>query len=140
MIEKIIGGKAYKILPERGVVKCMANKKTVTSELDNLPGALKGIIHYADCYAGNGCEAYWENMYTTYAKCDKRDEFDMNKGIDLAGEKMDRKNHDFLARRYRRLKNIFVKCALFCSRRASYHEEKVDTIDADIEATFFKEG
>lgn len=140
MIEKVIGGKAYKILPECGIVKCMADKKMVKSELNNLPSVLKEVIHYADYYASNGYEAYQEDMYTTSAKCDKRDEFDMNKGIDLAGEKMDRKNHAFLARRYRRLKNIFVKCALFCSRRASYHEEKVDTIDADIEATFFKEG
>lgn len=137
MKEKVIGNKYFMVFPDNGIVKGRVFKKPIGLDLDGCRKDAKNMIYHA-IYSLKMDET--PEYYKSIAKCDERDEFDEKKGIDLVGEKLDRKQHHKLAIKFRRLYLLFLECAAFCMARYEFHNEKVKKIDEDILKTYGTEG
>lgn len=136
--EKYVGDKSFKVFPDKGVVRGRVFCQSISSEINGCSKDIEKIILHTIYLLG--IDDDYPKYISCFSKCDDRDEFDEKKGIDLVGEKLDRKKHHKAANRFRRLYLLFLECAAFCMAKYEFHDKKIKRINEDIVRTYGTEG
>ena len=86
-------------------------------------------------------ELFCQEFDPLYGKAtvDEYDEFDINKGKQLAGLKLDRKWHDRMGRDYWKLAKVCHRLTKEFISLTRDHEKKVSNIDKDLERIYLQE-
>ena len=103
------GDKFYTIFEQEGIVSANTTKR----KIDNFPN-VDSRHDYVLWMAADQCDAQEDDWYWAVAKCDERDEWDEKVGVDIAGEKLDLKNHTRLAKKYDQMHRLLLECANYC--------------------------
>ena len=121
------GDKFYTIFERDGIVSANTTKKKV----EDFPN-VDQRHNYVLWMAADQCAAQEDDWYWAVAKCDDRDEWDEKVGIDIAGEKLDLKNHTRLAKKYDQMHRLLMECATYCYAHCMHHYEKANKIEDDL--------
>lgn len=115
------------VFPEINLISGNTKREIIRSfpEMPNKKAIILGV-------AANICGANEEGWYTANARCDDRDEFSEKVGADIVREKLDRKNHLWLARKFDQMHRLLLECANYCYGRCMFHAEKAANIEKDL--------
>ena len=122
--------KCFKIIPENGTVYATGSKDGIMDrERSTFTVEELCVLPYyilEDSYDDN-------NKISAKAVCDRLDTFDENVGIDIAGAKIDMKNHLRMARlcdrALRDMETVMRKLEMICNK----HYRKAKAIQKDLE-------
>lgn len=133
-----IKGKKFKIIPEARLVQGEMNEKGIFKDLKvGAKRKYKNLVREAVDYNKTN---NWFNMEPSkiYANayCDKNDEFDERRGIEVCAAKLELKNHRKLAKWFSKAANDLLEASLLAQSFCVRHEEKAQAIEDDLCRTF----
>ena len=134
--------KEFKIIPEKKKVIGTMPIKWIEKDIHNVNSTQRSIISmgmsvlFPDILDWLSFWGLCEYKITATAVCDKRDEFDESKGIDICSAKLELKNHLKLAKAYDRLNRVLIETSNVVSRLCMKHALKADAIKQDLKRTY----
>lgn len=124
--------KEFTIIPEANRVAGVMMRKHWDEDYGDsseLPYSAYALINEILCDR----EVNAPNVVKAVAVCDERDEFDEKTGMDVCAAKLEKKNHEWMARNYEYAMNKLQEATKYAYDLWTKHNDKVMAIDSDLE-------
>lgn len=119
-------------------IDCKGIMEEVSKRCSNNTLAIAFTLASSDIFS-NDLDIFYGNPFKAIAKCDCRDTFDREKGMEIAGSKLDMKYHKAMAKKYSIILNLLKNAIPELEILEKEHKEKADHIKNDI-VTYYCEG